>query len=231
MSGVHQPSLVLNRHSGEIARFTTGKQRQAITDKFGQIVKFISHLVFDRAGEFRESIRTRVLIGKGGAKPGNDVLRGAKALRSAGGGRRRDGLQGTCESINGVVKEFETSIVSGANTKIHLKRGNLRGQIERFVEMLESDIEGNVDEILFVGVERTREIEERVDTESREASSTTSLGNSLSWFSREVGVGSSRGGSSESDEKGGGDSGGDDEKERKKGNKEKACSPWVGRGK
>lgn len=62
--------------------------------------------------------------------------------------------------------------------------------------MLESDIEGNVNEILFVGVERAREIEERVDTESGEASSATSFGNCLSGFTREIGVGSSRGGGS-----------------------------------
>lgn len=192
-------------------------------------MEFIGHLVFDRAGELGESVRACVLIGKGSAEPGDDVIGGAKALRTAVGGRGRDGLQGAGKGVDRVVEEFKTGIVGGAYAKIHLQRGDSRGEVEGFVEMLESHVKGNVDEILFIGVQRSREIEERVDTESREASSAAGLGNGLSRFSREIGVGSDRGGGSEADEKRGRDSGSDDENEREEGDKEKAASPWVGR--
>lgn len=96
--------------------------------------------------------------------------------------------------------------------------------------MLKSNIEGNVNEILFVGVERIRGIEERVDTESREASSATGFGNCLSGFAREIMIGSDRGGGAESDEESGGDGGGDDEKDGEYREKDEASFSSIGSG-
>lgn len=93
--------------------------------------------------------------------------------------------------------------------------------------MVESQIEGNVNEIPFVGAQRSREIQERVHAETREPTSGTGLGNCPGRFSRDFRVG--RG--SESEERSGGDGGGgggEDENEGQKRENGKWSSPWVG---
>lgn len=83
--------------------------------------------------------------------------------------------------------------------------------------MLQSHVEGNVDEVLLGGGGRTRKIKQRVNTESGEASLAASFGNGLGGLAGNNWGRMVRSSSAEANKKGSRDSRGDDQGGREEG--------------
>lgn len=71
-----------------------------------------------------------------------------------------DGGEGEGEGFDGIYKKLEAGVECGAHTWIHLDVGNGRRHIKSVAEVLQGHVERNMDQVLFTGSERVRELKE-----------------------------------------------------------------------